>query len=51
MKSAALLLFGFVLCAASAFSQTESDIRLGSFPVGLHRQRQFKVKAAAAASR
>jgi len=27
MKTSALLLFGFVLCAASAFSQTESEIR------------------------
>jgi hypothetical protein len=27
MRSAALLLFGFLLCAASAFSQTESEIR------------------------
>ena len=27
MKTSALLLFGFLLCAASAFSQTESEIR------------------------
>ena len=27
MKTSALLVFGFVLCAASAFSQTESEIR------------------------
>jgi hypothetical protein len=27
VKTSALLLFGFLLCAASAFSQTESDIR------------------------
>jgi len=27
MKSSALFLFGFALCAASAFSQTESEIR------------------------
>jgi lipocalin-like protein len=27
MRSSALLLFGFVLCTASAFSQTESEIR------------------------
>src|SRR5712691_531484 len=27
MKTSASLLFGFLLCAASAFSQTESEIR------------------------
>jgi hypothetical protein len=27
MKSSALLLFGFMLCAVSAFSQTESEVR------------------------